>query len=113
MSHKVANDNSNAMIWLALKPIQPDDLGFLPMIFTDSDPRPAIEQAEDRYSHGGGWRPIDGFVLNRDKTLSYPGDPDLEPMAEAWLRDETLLIYDHGFVAIVQPDGKYQVARMD
>ena len=93
------------MIWkiLASGPrVSPGDiLGFLPMIFNDEDPRPAREQANDRYAHGGGWRPQDGFKMQvRDHSIKYPGDP-------------RLYVYDYGYVAVVQMNGKFEVARMD
>jgi len=51
--------------------------------------------------------------LNKDLSLSYPQDPDFAPMAVIRLRDERVVIYDCGFVAIIQTDGKFEVARMD
>ena len=44
---------------------RPEDiLGLLPMIFDSNDPRPAREQANERYAHGGGWNPQEGWELN-------------------------------------------------
>ena len=84
------------------------------MFLDDEDPRPAAEQFSDRYSFGGGWRDFDGFLLDPDKlTLKYPGDPAYKPLAMMRLREETILIYHHAWVCIVQPDGKYSVSRMD
>lgn len=106
----------------------PDHLGLIPAFFMDSDPRPAVEQINDRYAHGGGWFDLKvgerGFKAADDgKKLLYPGDPPLHALAEAYLhRDhvpgnnpprERIVIYQHGFVAIYQPDGSFRVARLD
>ena len=48
-----------------------------------------------------------------DTTLHYPGDPDFEPLAAVWLRREVIMVYECSIVAIVQPDGSFEVARMD
>jgi len=72
----------------------------------------AVEQIHANYGHGGGWRGTSGFSLIADK-LIYPGDPAMTPKAEGKLRDERVLIYDHGWVAVVQTDGTFRVARID
>jgi len=90
------------------------DLGFIPTFLSLNDPRPAKEQFDDNYQHGGGWRPIKGYtILNPDGYLLYPGDPVLKPIAEIVFRDETIRIYDYAIVCIVQPDGSFEVSRMD
>jgi len=103
------------MIWTALgrQPLL-DVIGLLPEIFLDGDPRPAAEQAADRYAHGGGWRPQDGWELHPDGVAVYPGDPPQNALAMATLHDnEVLLVFPHSYVAIVQPDGSFEMARMD
>jgi hypothetical protein len=42
-----------------------------------------------------------------------PGDPPLLPIAVTMLRDEEIRFYDHSWLAIVQPDGSLEVARVD
>jgi hypothetical protein len=91
----------------------PEDLGLLPDFLSDRDPRPAAAQIDQNYAHGGGWRPQQGFTLLPSKTLTYPGDPPLQPVAMTRLRDETLLFYPHAILAIVQPDGAFEVCRVD
>lgn len=95
-------------------PIDPDtsSTGFLPFLFSADDPRPAREQAEANYAHGGGWNPIHGFT-EAEMTLYYPNDPPLRPMAKAQLSEEWIVLYQHGIVAIYQADGSFEVARMD
>jgi hypothetical protein len=89
------------------------DLGFLPMFLSDDDPRPAREQFDTNYQHGGGWRPMQKFTLQGDNSLQYPGDPPLRPYAQVILRDELILVYPHSWVVIKQQDGSFEVARMD
>jgi hypothetical protein len=89
-------------------------LGFIPEFLNDLDPRPAREQFNESYAHGGGWRKFDGFEMDpKDHGITYPGDPTYMPLASLTLRDETIFIYPHAWVAIVQPDGTYEIARMD
>lgn len=97
--------------YMMLKDCSPETLGFLPEIFRESDPRTAIEQADDRYS--GGWQPMSGFK-NVDGKLYYPGDPPLNPLCAWVLHDEEMIVlYEHEFVAIFQRNGKFEVSRMD
>jgi hypothetical protein len=88
-------------------------LGFLPDMLDENDPRPAREQLNDNYRHGGGWDPFPGFELNEDNSITYPGDPTLKPLAKAKLRDETILFYPFSGVMIQQPDRSFEICRMD
>jgi hypothetical protein len=92
-----------------------DMVGFIPSFLDEDDPRPAREQLDAHYGHGGGWRPMQGWDYNfHNRTLRYPGDPEMGPIAEMWLRKEMILVYPHAWVAIVQPDGvSVEIARMD
>jgi hypothetical protein len=101
-------------VWRALHPIiRPEHLGFLPGMLDDEDPRPAREQFDANYQHGGGWRPFTGYRVNPDGSLSYPGDPPIYPLAMTMLRDERIMLYEHSWVGIFQPDGSAEIARMD
>jgi hypothetical protein len=90
-----------------------DHVGIIPDMIRESDPRPAREQLHTGYSHGGGWHPFNGFTLNANDTLSYPGDPPVIPLAEIRLREERIVIYRHAWVAIIQPNRSFEVCRMD
>src|SRR5262245_27921658 len=90
-----------------------EHLGLLPMMLSEDDPRPAREQFDQNYQHGGGWNPFDGFKLRDDNWLTYPGDPPTMPVAWTRLRDELIVLYQHAWVAIIQPDRSYEVCRMD
>ena len=94
-------------------PMAVELLGFIPQFLSPNDERPAREQFHTAYSHGGGWRPFKGFDMLPNGNMSYPGDPPTRLIAEAKLRDETIRVYEHAWVAIVQPDGAFEVARID
>jgi hypothetical protein len=90
------------------------NLGFLPGLIDEGDARPVAEQLNDRYRHGGGWQPMPGFKLNPGTlTLKYPEDPPMKPLAMSVLRDETLVFYPYAFLMILQPDGAFEVSRVD
>jgi hypothetical protein len=101
-------------VWIVESPEALEACGFIPDLFDDADPRPAVEQANDRYGFAGGWNPIPGFELHDDK-LCYPGDPPMAPLAYTALREtgEIVVIFQHGLVLVRQDDGTLEVARLD
>lgn len=101
--------------WKMLHPrMTIDHLGLIPEWLDDNNPQSAKEQIDQNYQHGGGWRSFKGFKMNEaTKALSYPGDPPMKPLAQAELRGELVLFYEHAWVAIVQTDGTFDVARID
>jgi hypothetical protein len=102
------------MMWQLLHPkASPEHLGLLPGMLDARDPRPAREQLDENYQHGGGWRPFHGFVLNPDNSISYHGDPTHPPLAQTWLRDEQIVFYDYSWVCIIQKDRSFEICRMD
>jgi len=91
-----------------------EHLGLIPYMLNPDDPRSAKEQFDSEYANGGGWHPQPGFALQDNDDLQYPDDPPLKPLAEIhWGRPERVLIYEFGYVAIIQPDGSFEVCRMD
>lgn len=90
-----------------------DHVGGIPEMINESNPKSAKEQLHKGYLHGGGWQPFTGFDLLTDNSLAYPGDPSLKPIAEMILRDELILVYEHAWVAVIQPDRSFEVCRMD
>lgn len=96
-----------------LHPRADDLIGIIPEFLSESDPRPAAEQFNERYAHGGGWNPMSGWGRLADDSLLYPPDELYHPVAKATLRDETIFIYENAWVAIVQPNGSFEVSRMD
>ena len=91
----------------------PDHVGLIPHMLDDEVLKPAREQLDANYQHGGGWRPMKNFKHLEGGLLQYPGDPPMEPRAIMRLRDEKIVVYDYGFVGIFQKDGSFEVARMD
>jgi len=91
-------------------------LGLIPMWLSEDDPRPAKEQLHENYLHGGGWMPFSGFTMADAEDLYwllYPDDPPTRSLAMCKLRDETIIMYAHAWVAILQKDGSFEVSRMD
>lgn len=100
--------------WKTLHPlVTREHLGLLPYMLFTNDRRPAREQLDTGYRHGGGWRPFEGFKMLPDFSIQYPGDPVHRPIAECMLRDERVVLYDYSWVAIIQRDGSFEIARMD
>jgi hypothetical protein len=103
----------NGMDWEMLHPqMTLDHLGFIPYFFRAENPEPARAQIHGIYI--SGWHPFQGFTMDPEThVLKYPGDPKMPPLAQARLRDELILFYDCAWVAIVQPDGSFETARVD
>jgi hypothetical protein len=91
-----------------------DLVGYLPTFASESDPRKVAEQFNETYAHGGGWSPMQGWNFEpQSGAITYPGDPPLHPVAAMMCRDELILVYEHAWVAIVQEDRSFEIARMD
>lgn len=90
----------------------PEDWGFIPSFLDLDDPRPAVEQFNERYI--AGWNKFEGFTFDPvNGTLSYPGDPPYHPISAMLFRKERIVLYPSAWVLIIQPDDTWQVARMD
>jgi hypothetical protein len=115
------------MYWLQLHPAAVvDHLGAISDFIDYEDARPAAEQINENYEHGGGWNHQEGFTLNPDATRrnlpsyslqfeagSIDADPPLVPLWATNLRDELVIVYEYGYTAIFQPDNSFQVSRLD
>lgn len=94
-------------------------LGIIPLFLDPADTRPAAEQIHEAYAHGGGWHSFYGFTLARPNpdpltwALEYSGDRPMEALAWTQLRDEFIVLFECAWVAVVQPDGTFDVARID
>ena len=97
----------------------PEAAGLLPLFLDRDDPRPAREQIHESYAHGGGWHEFTGFTPHIDwadplkSYLSYPDDPPMRAIAFALFGEELVLLFQHSWCAIVQPDLSTDVARLD
>lgn len=90
-----------------------DMMGYIPEWLSEDDLRSAKEQIDSNYRHGGGWNTFQGFKMAEDGNLEYPEDPPTLLLFEARLRQESIRFYQHAWVAIVQEDGSFEVARID
>ena len=88
-------------------------LGALPDMLDANDPAPAREQLDRGYRDGGGFRPLSGWYLGADDVLHFPGDRPYRPIAELRMRDERILVFECSFVAVIQSDRSFEVARID
>lgn len=87
--------------------------GELPYMLDTENDEPAAVQFDHGYQHGGGWRPFQGFERVGEENIKYPGDPEITPVAKTKLRDEAIFLYPNAWVMIVQPDGTFEIGRMD
>jgi hypothetical protein len=92
-----------------------DMCGMIPEFLSEYNERSAREQLDQAYRHGGGWRPMKGWNFEPEsKAIKYPGDPEMYPVAMMELHEkEMIYVYPHAWVVIVQPDGSFEIARMD
>lgn len=88
-----------------------EEWGYIPGFLSDEDPRTVREQFNAHYQ--SGWRPFKGHTKDNLDGLHYPGDPVLRPLSELMFRDERILLYPCQLVCVIQPDGSWEVARMD
>lgn len=61
---------------------------------------------------------MEGWIMNPKTffiryTGEEPGDEGYMPVAVGKLHDETIVFYEDAWVAIVKPDGSFEVARLD
>jgi hypothetical protein len=102
------------LIWVAKHPAANEGhLGLIPTFVSDEDPRPAREQFDQNYGFAGGWQPFAGFKMLGNGNMKYPDDPPTRLLFEAKLREETIRVYESAWVAIIQPNGEFEVCRMD
>lgn len=95
----------------------PERMGAIPAFLWPDDPRPAREQFAERY-HFGGWHPMKGWSLANVETVGgavarFPEDPPMRELSRGQLRDETVILFECSWVAVVQPDGTFEISRMD
>jgi hypothetical protein len=121
----MAQYQENGLTWSLRHPEAQAYLGFIPSFIHAQDERSAREQLHANYAHGGGWSPLSGWQLPADwlpadwvpgpmpPSIAYPGDPALIPVIWTKLRDESIAIYPHAWVMVMQPGGAFEVARMD
>jgi hypothetical protein len=90
--------------------------GDLQYMLDDEDPAPAVEQFNQRSA--AGWRSRRSRWTNDGAgeaitSRTFSRNERLTPIARARLRDETILLYPMSWVLIEQPNGEWDIARMD
>jgi hypothetical protein len=89
-------------------------MGLIPYFLANAADDECAKQTFNReYAHGGGWHEMGGFKMEEDGTIQYPEDPPHRPLAFCQFGKEEVRIYEYGWVSIRQPDGSYEVSRMD
>ena len=93
-------------------------VGDIPFFVQTTDGRKAQEQINERYSFGGGWRPLKGWNMNPEtKVITFVeedgSDPPLNPIVVAKYKEQEIYVYQHAWVAIVEKDGTFEIGRMD
>lgn len=102
------------MVWIKRHPQATIDmLGLIPSMLDESDPMPAKKQIDANYQHGGGWRPFRGFTMTPAGNILFPGDPVRHLLWETKFRNETIRFYESEWLAIIQPDGTFEISRID
>lgn len=112
------------MQWQTFVPAQEaiNLLGLIPGFLFEEDERPARDQINERYAHGGGWRPMEGWHHSNEGgglesdfllLIQYPGDPVYEPIAMTKLHNETIWVYPYAWVAIESAKGEVEITRLD
>lgn len=86
--------------------------GLLPTFLDAKDERAALQQFDAHYAFAGGFIPILGGAIVGN-IWTFLEDEPLDPIASAWLREDHVHIYQSAFVAIVHPDGKYLMSKLD
>lgn len=99
-------------MWTKHHPRAVDMCGYIPSFVDARDPRKAREQFDANYAHGGGWFPMRGWSLLEGDRIKWE-DEVYDPVATLKMTGERVVIYSHAWVAIIQDDGSFEVARMD
>ena len=89
-----------------------DDWGFIPSFLSENNPKTAIQQLND--GQPGGQNKFEGFKFDPErKLLTYPGDPPMKVMSELHFKNDIIMLFPHAWILVLQPDGKWEVARCD
>lgn len=94
--------------------------GIIPTFLNPWDERDAVTQIDANYQHGGGWHDtVSPYEIVRSPgtalpfALKFEGDPPFKARGMTMLRDEVIVLFDYGYVAVIQKDGTHRVARID
>jgi hypothetical protein len=99
-----------------LQPHARERLGYIPQFLDKSDVRPAKEQFNEHYAHGGGWSPMNGWSFDPTSLrIKYSQDPSMLPIARMTLpkTKEIIYVYPNAWVLIVDSNASWEIARLD
>lgn len=89
-------------------------IGFIPDFLSPDCEDSAAKQIGRNYKHGGGWRPLEGYSLDLEPGIvTHSSGLQMRPIAAAVMRAEVIAIYPRGYVAIIQPNGVFEIAKVD
>ena len=92
-------------------------LGYVPHFLNEDDPRPAVEQIDSNYAHGGGWHDFEGFDVQQDEKgryrIFYPGDHTYQEQARILFRDEVIVAFSYAWFLVATPGKTPRIARLD
>jgi hypothetical protein len=99
-----------------------DSMGLLPQILSGYfglEPTFKI-MAEKGYTETAGFKPFwstdmsaPTATVEDNGVYQYPGDPARSPLAKLSSEDEDCYIYESGFIAVKDEEGKWLTARLD
>ena len=102
----------NGVPWFYADELAPEACGFIPSFIKVDDERPMREQIGERYI--SGWKPFAGFKMKQKNwTIQYPGDHEMQPLGGAALHGEVIAVYPYGWTMIIQDDASFEIARLD
>ncbi len=109
----------NGIAWMVPLAATIDHLGLIPSFLHADEDRPATEQFNDAYQHGGGWRPSGSkFRIDQDKmelaSITYPEDDQWPLLGVCIVGDKGVYVFQDGWVAITDMEENIlEVCRMD
>ena len=92
-----------------------EELGLIPSMINMFSEDDVATQLDNNYQHGGGFRNQEGFTYSHDDndSMSYSDDPPMYPIAKFVAGSETVFVYPHAYVAVIQEDETHVISRMD
>jgi hypothetical protein len=111
---------SHGTLWSFSNGARPDHIGMILTWFrNDEEGTPAIEQANSGYLNTGGC-PFEPTAVKfeldssgEEYALRYENDPPLKELARTRIGEETVVVFEYAWVAIIQPDKTFVVSRCD
>jgi len=94
------------------KQLTQKNISYLKFFLHEDDQRSASEQINERYRYGS-WHNFKGFKHLGDGVIQFQDAPVDYPIAKAHLRAEVIYAYRYDWIAVFQPDGSFEVSRVN